>query len=119
MGNPWKSGWNRYLGDTKINDCNMQFLRPNMIGLCVIKIDIDNITTDNPNKLNSDYDWNQHCEVIHDQILNIDCSNDGGEDARLFEDKDGNVRLLINTENKKINNEIIFPNINDGNTNLY
>jgi hypothetical protein len=85
----------------------------------VIKIDLDNLIKYDIEKLEGNYNWEQYLEVLHDQILNVDCSNDGGEDARLFEDKDNNIRLLINTENKKINNEIIFPNINDGNSKRY
>lgn len=118
-GHPWKSGWNPHWGENKIKDCDIKFLRPNMIGLCVIKIDLDNLIKYDIEKLEGNYNWEQYLEVIHDQILNVDCSNDGGEDARLFEDKDNNIRLLINTENKKINNEIIFPNINDGNSKRY
>jgi predicted GH43/DUF377 family glycosyl hydrolase len=98
-GSPWMSNWSPYLKcfDYKnfVSDENVQMRN---YGLAIIKMDDEEI------------------EVLYDQIMTVDYPYYFVEDGRLFEDKDGIIRILFSACSFEINDDIFFKNIAKYNT---
>ena len=98
QGSPWISNWSPYLKcvDYK-NYVSNENIQMRNYGLSIIKIDND-------------------IEVLYDQIMTVDYPYYFVEDGRLFEDKDGIIRILFTACSFEINQNIFFKNINKYNT---
>ena len=126
IGSPWNSGWDsiqRYKIDyvttktkdielqtggssfTKVksnskkidnknyNSCSKDHIKPNINILAVVNLDFSD--SNNPK-----------FKLIHEQIIKLDCSLDGGEDIRLFKDNNNNIRMLFNTIKNEISDKL-------------
>lgn len=98
-GSPWISNWSPYLKCFDYeNLVSSETVQMNNYGLSIIMIEENDI------------------KILYDQIIKIDYPYYFIEDGRLFEDKNGIIRLLFSACSLNVDVNIVFKNIKNNKT---